>query len=71
MILTGTLETAYRRYTGPTCFAIPGNHDWIDGLYTYMEFIVNRVRQGGKGVTSSDVCMVIFPRPGFQKKKNI
>ena len=67
MILTDTLETARRRYTGPTCFAIPGNHDWIDGLYTYMEFIVNRVRQGGKGSTMREVCMVIFPRPNFHK----
>ena len=23
---------ALRRWGGPTCFAIPGNHDWIDGL---------------------------------------
>ena len=44
--MTDNLETARRRYTGPTCFAIPGNHDWIDGLYTYMEFIVNRVGRG-------------------------
>lgn len=25
-------SAALRRYTGPSAFAIPGNHDWIDGL---------------------------------------
>jgi len=25
-----------REYEGPQCFAIPGNHDWFDGLQTYM-----------------------------------
>ena len=25
-------EAALRGYDGPTLFAVPGNHDWIDGL---------------------------------------
>ena len=37
-------STCVSRYDGPTCFAIPGNHDWFDGLFTYLELIVNRVR---------------------------
>lgn len=36
-----------RRYDGPTAFAIPGNHDWIDGLETFQRFIHHRGWLGG------------------------
>lgn len=29
-------------YAGPQCFAIPGNHDWHDGLETFIEQILHR-----------------------------
>ena len=38
---------ALQRYDGPTCFAIPGNHDWIDGLETYQRHIQHRGWLGG------------------------
>ncbi|KAK9809330.1 hypothetical protein WJX73_005806 [Symbiochloris irregularis] len=38
---------ALRSYDGPTCFAIPGNHDWIDGLETYQRHIQHRGWLGG------------------------
>lgn len=28
-----------RRYRGPQCFMIPGNHDWFDGLNTFIRYI--------------------------------
>lgn len=31
-------------YGGPHAFAIPGNHDWIDGLETFTNFIEHKVR---------------------------
>ncbi|KAG9397865.1 hypothetical protein AC1031_016519 [Aphanomyces cochlioides] len=34
-------------YEGPTCFAIPGNHDWFDGLNTYSRFVCERDWLGG------------------------
>ncbi|EQC35107.1 hypothetical protein SDRG_07341 [Saprolegnia diclina VS20] len=34
-------------YKGPTCFAIPGNHDWFDGLNTYKRFVCHRDWLGG------------------------
>ncbi|CAM6089158.1 unnamed protein product [Calypogeia fissa] len=34
-------------YDGPQCFAIPGNHDWFDGLDTFMRFICHRSWLGG------------------------
>ena len=36
-----------KTYTGPTCFAMPGNHDWFDGLQTYMRFVCCRDWLGG------------------------
>ncbi len=36
-----------RQYTGPTCFAIPGNHDWIDGLETFQRHIHHKGWLGG------------------------
>mmetsp|Transcript_31178 Transcript_31178/g.92977 ORF Transcript_31178/g.92977 Transcript_31178/m.92977 type:complete len:1354 (-) Transcript_31178:1870-5931(-) len=38
---------ALHSYRGPTAFAIPGNHDWIDGLYAFMEVIMARGWLGG------------------------
>lgn len=38
---------ALRRYDGPSCFAIPGNHDWIDGLETFTRHIQHRGWLGG------------------------
>ncbi|TMW64187.1 hypothetical protein Poli38472_012809 [Pythium oligandrum] len=34
-------------YKGPTVFAIPGNHDWFDGLNTFTRFIAHRDWLGG------------------------
>ncbi|KAJ4966131.1 hypothetical protein NE237_017980 [Protea cynaroides] len=34
-------------YGGPQCFAIPGNHDWFDGLQTFMRHICQRSWLGG------------------------
>ncbi|KAG0612584.1 hypothetical protein M758_6G039400 [Ceratodon purpureus] len=31
----------------PQCFAIPGNHDWFDGLDTFMRYICHRSWLGG------------------------
>ncbi|ETV93544.1 hypothetical protein, variant 8 [Aphanomyces invadans] len=36
-----------KEYAGPTCFAIPGNHDWFDGLNTYSRFVCERDWLGG------------------------
>jgi len=30
-------------HDGPTAFAIPGNHDWIDGLETFQRHILHKV----------------------------
>lgn len=38
---------ALRRYPGPNCFAIPGNHDWIDGLETFIKQIQHKGWLGG------------------------
>lgn len=38
---------ALRQYDGPTCFAIPGNHDWIDGLETFQRHIQHKGWLGG------------------------
>ncbi|MEW5320472.1 MAG: hypothetical protein WDW38_011542 [Sanguina aurantia] len=38
---------ALRSYTGPHCFAIPGNHDWIDGLETFIKHILHKGWLGG------------------------
>ncbi|GFR41995.1 hypothetical protein Agub_g2809, partial [Astrephomene gubernaculifera] len=38
---------ALRRYGGPTAFAIPGNHDWIDGLETFTREIQHKGWLGG------------------------
>ena len=42
----GGLE-GLRRYTGPQCFAIPGNHDWFDGLQTFLRYVCARDWLGG------------------------
>ena len=34
-------------YPGPVAFAIPGNHDWFDGLATYTRYILSRDWLGG------------------------
>lgn len=34
-------------YPGPIAFAIPGNHDWFDGLATYTRYVLSRDWLGG------------------------
>ncbi|XXG87147.1 hypothetical protein AAC387_Pa11g1907 [Persea americana] len=34
-------------YDGPQCFIIPGNHDWFDGLHTFMRYICHKNWLGG------------------------
>ncbi|XP_062098869.1 uncharacterized protein LOC133804744 isoform X1 [Humulus lupulus] len=34
-------------YKGPQCFVIPGNHDWFDGLHTFMRYICHKSWLGG------------------------
>lgn len=34
---------ALAQHDGPTAFAIPGNHDWIDGLETFQRHILHKV----------------------------
>ncbi|CAK9191692.1 unnamed protein product [Sphagnum troendelagicum] len=34
-------------FDAPQCFAIPGNHDWFDGLDTFMRYICHRSWLGG------------------------
>ena len=36
-----------RDYDGPTAFAIPGNHDYIDGLETFQRHILHKGWLGG------------------------
>lgn len=45
--LLDTQADALRRYDGPTCFLVPGNHDWFDGLETYQRHILHKGWIGG------------------------
>ncbi|KAL3840377.1 hypothetical protein ACJIZ3_024968 [Penstemon smallii] len=36
-----------KEYKGPQCFVIPGNHDWFDGLQTFMRYICHKSWLGG------------------------
>ncbi|KAH9758348.1 metallophos domain-containing protein [Citrus sinensis] len=36
-----------KQYDGPQCYIIPGNHDWFDGLNTFMRFICHKSWLGG------------------------
>ncbi|KAG9450957.1 hypothetical protein H6P81_010922 [Aristolochia fimbriata] len=36
-----------KHYDGPQCFVIPGNHDWFDGLNTFMRYICHKSWLGG------------------------
>lgn len=36
-----------KEYNGPQCFLIPGNHDWFDGLNTFMRYICHKNWLGG------------------------
>ncbi|KAL7245140.1 hypothetical protein ACSBR2_000464 [Camellia fascicularis] len=36
-----------KQYDGPQCFAIPGNHDWFDGLQTFIRHICHKSWLGG------------------------
>ncbi|KAJ3678324.1 hypothetical protein LUZ60_002127 [Juncus effusus] len=36
-----------KRYRGPQCFIIPGNHDWFDGLNTFMRYVCHKSWLGG------------------------
>jgi hypothetical protein len=44
--LPGGLD-ALRTYPGPVAFCIPGNHDWFDGLQTFLRYICYRDWLGG------------------------
>lgn len=35
------------KYKGPQSFIIPGNHDWFDGLHTFMRYICHKNWLGG------------------------
>jgi len=35
------------QYNGPCAFALPGNHDWFDGLATFSRYILSRDWLGG------------------------
>ncbi|THU63235.1 hypothetical protein C4D60_Mb01t13590 [Musa balbisiana] len=39
--------TDLHQYDGPQCFIIPGNHDWFDGLHTFMRYICHKSWLGG------------------------
>ncbi|KAL6493243.1 hypothetical protein OROGR_033002 [Orobanche gracilis] len=39
--------SALEQYDGPQCFVIPGNHDWFDGLQTFMRYICHKSWLGG------------------------
>ncbi|CAA2996146.1 uncharacterized protein LOC111408811 [Olea europaea subsp. europaea] len=39
--------TDLKQYEGPQCFVIPGNHDWFDGLQTFMRYICHKSWLGG------------------------
>ncbi|KAL3735502.1 hypothetical protein ACJRO7_024599 [Eucalyptus globulus] len=41
----GLLEL--KQYDGPQAFVIPGNHDWFDGLHTFMRYICHKSWLGG------------------------
>ncbi|KAJ6792744.1 Uncharacterized protein M6B38_237155 [Iris pallida] len=36
-----------KQYKGPQSFIIPGNHDWFDGLHTFMRFVCHKNWLGG------------------------
>uniref|UniRef100_A0A2P2J0K9 Uncharacterized protein MANES_05G171000 n=1 Tax=Rhizophora mucronata TaxID=61149 RepID=A0A2P2J0K9_RHIMU len=36
-----------KQYDGPQSFIIPGNHDWFDGLHTFMRYICHKSWLGG------------------------
>lgn len=40
-------EAALRAYDGPSLFAVPGNHDWIDGLDCFQRHIQHKGWMGG------------------------
>lgn len=40
-------EAALRSYEGPTLFAVPGNHDYLDGLASFQKNILARGWLGG------------------------
>ncbi len=40
-------EAALRAYDGPSLFAVPGNHDWIDGLECFQRHIQHKGWMGG------------------------
>ncbi|KAK4745689.1 hypothetical protein SAY87_012001 [Trapa incisa] len=40
-------EASLKQYDGPQTFVIPGNHDWFDGLHTFMRYICHKNWLGG------------------------
>ena len=45
--VNGVSNESLKSYEGPLVFAIPGNHDWFDGLATYTRYILSRDWLGG------------------------
>ncbi|EPS68439.1 hypothetical protein M569_06328, partial [Genlisea aurea] len=39
--------SSLKQYDGPQCFVIPGNHDWFDGLQTFMRYVCHKSWLGG------------------------
>ncbi|KAL3617939.1 hypothetical protein CASFOL_038260 [Castilleja foliolosa] len=39
--------SSLKQYDGPQTFVIPGNHDWFDGLQTFMRYICHKSWLGG------------------------
>ncbi|XP_031398410.1 uncharacterized protein LOC116208972 isoform X1 [Punica granatum] len=39
--------SSLKQYDGPQTFIIPGNHDWFDGLHTFMRYICHKSWLGG------------------------
>ena len=54
------------QYSGPTAFAIPGNHDWIDGLETYTRHIQHKGWLGGWLLPQVRQCLTPTTCPLFR-----
>ena len=57
-------EAALRGYEGPTLFAIPGNHDWIDGLDCFQRHIQHKGWLGGWLMPQVFGCLGVWAGSG-------